>query len=62
MTDHASTPQPQPGLTIEELHQQMAARGLITLPNTAVDFDDPDDKPVAIKGEPLSETVVRERR
>jgi Arc/MetJ-type ribon-helix-helix transcriptional regulator len=49
-------------LTIEELHRQMAARGLITLPDTAADFDDPDDEPVAIKGEPLSETVIRERR
>jgi Arc/MetJ-type ribon-helix-helix transcriptional regulator len=49
-------------LTIEELHQQMAARGLITLPDTAADFDDPDDEPIAIKGEPLSETVIRERR
>ena len=49
-------------LTIEELHKQMAARGLITLPDTAADFDDPDDEPIAIKGEPLSETVIRERR
>ena len=49
-------------LTVEELHQQMAARGLITLPDTAADFDDPDDEPIAIKGEPLSETVIRERR
>ena len=47
-------------LTIEELHQPMAARGLITLPDTAADFDDPDDKPIAIKGAPLSETVIRE--
>ena len=39
----------------------MAARGLITLPDTAADFDDPDDEPIAIKGEPLSETVIRER-
>ncbi len=50
-------------LTLEELHQQMMASGLITqLPDTAADFDDPDDEPIAIKGEPLSETVIRERR
>jgi hypothetical protein len=49
-------------LTVEELHQQMAARGLVTLPDTGADFDDPDDEPIAIKGEPLSETVIRERR
>ena len=26
------------------------------------DFDDPDDEPIEIKGEPLSETIIRERR
>ena len=39
--------------------------GLITrLPDPALDIDDddPDDQPVAIKGEPLSETIIRERR
>ena len=41
------------------------AAGLITsLPNPALDIDDddPDDQPVTIKGEPLSETIIRERR
>ncbi|MHB1558323.1 MAG: hypothetical protein ACYC61_12755 [Isosphaeraceae bacterium] len=37
--------------------------GLMTkLPDTAADFDDPDDQPITIKGEPLSETIIRERR
>jgi Arc/MetJ-type ribon-helix-helix transcriptional regulator len=52
-------------LTIEEIHQQMLASGLISsLPDPAqdVDDDDPDDAPVVIKGEPLSETIIRERR
>ena len=43
----------------------MMARGLITrLPDPALDIDDddPDDQPVLIEGEPLSETVIRERR
>ena len=49
-------------LTIEELHQHMIARGLITqLPNPAEDIDD-DDVPIVIEGEPLSETIIRERR
>jgi len=31
--------------------------GLITqLPDTAADFDDPEDEPIAIEGEPLSQT------
>ena len=52
-------------LTVAEIHQQMVASGLITkLPNPALDRndDDPDDLPVPIDGEPLSETIIRERR
>jgi Arc/MetJ-type ribon-helix-helix transcriptional regulator len=52
-------------LTIDELHQQMMARGLITSlpdPSQDIDDDDPDDAPIIIKGEPLSETIIRERR
>ena len=43
----------------------MLAEGRIaSLPDPALDIDDddPDDQPVAIKGEPLSETIIRERR
>ena len=52
-------------LTLVELHQEMLASGLISqLPNSAedIDDDDPDDQPAAIDGEPLSETIIRERR
>jgi Arc/MetJ-type ribon-helix-helix transcriptional regulator len=49
--------------TLAEIHQQMLASGLMTqLPDTDADFDDPDDVPITIKGEPLSETIIRERR
>jgi hypothetical protein len=51
--------------SIEELHRKMMARGLILrLPDSSLDIDDddPDDQPVPIKGEPLSETILRERR
>ena len=51
--------------SIEELHRKMIARGLITRlpdPSLDIDDDDPDDQPVPIKGEPLSETILRERR
>ena len=51
--------------SIEELHRKMMARGLITrLPDPSLDLDDddPDDQPIAIKGEPLSETILRDRR
>ena len=50
---------------VEELHRRWMASGLITqLPDPALDVndDDPEDQPVVIKGEPLSETILRERR
>ena len=57
--------QEQPGkaITVDELHRQMLADGLISqLPNAAEDLDDDQDAPIEIKGEPLSETIIRERR
>jgi hypothetical protein len=61
----AASPPAKKPLPIEEIHRQMMARGLITrLPDPALDIDDddPDDQPVPIEGEPLSETILRERR
>jgi putative addiction module CopG family antidote len=58
-------PRAKKPLTLEEVHRQMLASGLLTsLPDPALDIDDddPDDQPVPIKGEPLSETILRERR
>ena len=50
-------------ITLDELHQRMLADGLLSqLPNAAEDIDDEDDAPVEIEGEPLSETIIRERR
>jgi Arc/MetJ-type ribon-helix-helix transcriptional regulator len=52
-------------LTPDELNQRLLASGRITqLPDPAqdIDDDDPDDLPVSIEGEPLSETIIRERR
>ena len=49
--------------TEAELRQHMLEVGLMSqLPDTDADFDDPDDEPIAIKGEPLSETIIRDRR
>jgi hypothetical protein len=47
-----------------EFNQRLMAAGFITRlpdPSLDIDDDDPDDKPVPIKGEPLSETIIRER-
>jgi Arc/MetJ-type ribon-helix-helix transcriptional regulator len=50
-------------LTRSEFDQQLIAMGLMSQrPDTDADFDDPDDEPISIEGEPLSETVIRERR
>ena len=52
-------------LTRDEFNRQLMASGLVTRlpdPSLDIDDDDPDDAPVPIKGEPLSETIIRERR
>ena len=50
-------------LTEAEFDQHLLNIGLMSqLPNTDADFDDPDDEPITIKDEPLSETVICERR
>jgi len=54
---------PAKALTLDELDQQMLAEGLMSqLPKTAEDIDDEDEPPIVIEGEPLSETIIRERR
>ncbi len=61
-TKTAPEPAKKP-MTKDEFHRHLIEIGLMSqLPDTAADFDDPDDEPVPIKGEPLSETVIRERR
>jgi Arc/MetJ-type ribon-helix-helix transcriptional regulator len=56
-------PQPTKSLTRVEFDQHLLATGRLSqLPDTEADFDDPDDEPIEIKGEPLSETIIRERR
>lgn len=49
--------------TEDEVLRQMLADGLISrFPNRVAENDDEDDEPVVIEGEPLSETIIRERR
>jgi putative addiction module CopG family antidote len=67
-TSHQSAKRAKPArkkkpLTKDEFHRHLIEIGLMSrLPDTEADFDDPDDQPIDIKGEPLSETVIRERR
>ncbi len=54
---------PKKKMTEAEFDLHLLNIGLMSqLPDTAADYDDPDDVPVKIKGEPLSETIIRERR
>ncbi len=56
-----STPEEKP-LAPDELNRRLLESGLVSrLPDPSADVDD-DDPPIAIEGEPLSETIVRERR
>lgn len=56
-------PEPDRPMTERELHQYMLDVGLMTqLPGTRSHHDDPDDRPIDIRGEPLSETIIRGRR
>ena len=51
--------------TPEDVDRQLLARGLLSrLPDPAEDVDDEDedDLPVPVEGEPVSETIIRERR
>ena len=61
----AARPQAKKPLSLDDPRRAMMENGLIlSLPDPALDIDDddPDDAPVVIKGEPLSETIIRERR
>ena len=64
-TKRAKPAAPKKPLTRDEFHRRLLAEGrLASLPDPALDIDDddPDDQPIAIEGEPLSETILRERR
>jgi len=62
-TNRAQPAKQKKTLTKEEFHRHLVEIGLMSqLPNTDADFEDPDDQLIDIKGEPLSETVIRERR
>lgn len=56
---------PKRPMTEAEFQRHLLSIGLLTSlpdPSLDIDDDDPDDAPVVIKGEPLSETIIRERR
>jgi Arc/MetJ-type ribon-helix-helix transcriptional regulator len=49
-------------VTPDELNRRLLDSGLvIQLPDPSKDVDDAEDLPIEIQGEPLSETIIRER-
>ena len=57
--------EPKAQMTEAEFDQYLVEIGLMSQipdPSQDIDDDDPDDEPIVIKGEPLSETIIRERR
>lgn len=48
----------------DAFEREMAAEGIISLPDSSAEAHDDDDdwEPVEITGEPISEMVIRERR
>jgi phage-related protein len=47
----------------EEIERKLVAEGLISLPEPAQNGTDEDDwEPIEVKGQPLSEMIIEERR
>ena len=53
-----------PQATENEFHHMLLQKGIITnIPNPAEDADEDDEfEPVEVQGQPLTETVIEERR
>jgi hypothetical protein len=53
----------QPLMTEDEFAQHLAAKGIISLPESAEEDEGEDDwEPVEVTGKPLSEMIIEERR
>ncbi len=55
---------PTPSLTEEELHRRLAAQGRLSVPSPDSRSRAPrrSFKPVPVRGKPVSETIIEERR
>jgi len=63
LRSHAPTPPTGPRMTEAEFKQHLLASGRISsLPTPADPASRPVFQPIALEGEPLSETIIRERR
>lgn len=56
-------PFPPAGDDLEaEIERKLAAEGLISLPDSQDEAADDDWEPIEVKGKPLSEMIIEERR
>jgi Arc/MetJ-type ribon-helix-helix transcriptional regulator len=67
LPEEKEEPEPRPvddgPLSHDELIQRLLAAGLMVRPpDRSQDIDDDDEPPIEIEGEPLSATIIRERR
>ncbi len=54
---------PQTAITEEEFEQELVKEGLISVPPPITDFTPYQNrKPIEVKGKPVSETIIEERR
>jgi hypothetical protein len=61
LVDALLTEPVKPQMTEDELEQYLAAKGVISLPESA-ETEEEDWQPVEVTGQPLSEMIVEERR
>ena len=54
--------EPTNAVSKQDLWQKLFEEGLITHVPNGVSSEDDDFEPIEIEGEPLSETIIRERR
>jgi hypothetical protein len=52
----------EPLMSENEFAQHLATKGIITLPEHPADDADEEWEPIEVKGQPLSEMIIEERR
>ncbi len=54
---------PKPAMTEEEFQMRLMSEGIITeLPKPLQEREEEDFRPIRVQGQPLSETIIEERR
>lgn len=63
LVDSLLTEPARPQMTEDEFERYLAAKGVISLPESSAETDEDDDwQPVEVTGQPLSEMIIEDRR